>query len=161
MEAFDKVCKVLNRVYNAKWIDRDLRVLAVLWAYRTMCKNLTAQAPQRLEYETNIVSPLELEKPNPTLVGMMVCGTLEAEIQQGNIRLEELEEERVRLRKKSALVDVEVKKLEDEIKEDFLTEKTRMVRQGVYDHADKFEHYCRELISLMPWLGLHIAKHSD
>jgi len=86
---------------------------------------------------------------------------LEDEIQQGNLRLHKLEEERVRLRKKSALMDTEVKKLEDEMKDDFLTEKTRMVRQGAYDHVDKFENHHHELISLFPWLGLHIAKHSD
>ena len=56
-------------------------------------------------------------------------------------------------------MDMEVKKLEDEIKEEFLTEKTRMVRQGAYNHTDKFESH--ELISLLPWLGLHISKHSD
>jgi len=91
----------------------------------------------------------------------MVCRTLEAKIQQGNPRLQELEEERVWLRKKSALVDAEVKKLEDEIKEYFLTEKARMIRQDVYDQANMFENYRHELISLMPWLGLHISKHSD
>ena len=36
-----------------------------------------------------------------------------------------------------------------------------MIRQGAYNHADKFENYHCELICLMPWLGLHIAKHSD
>jgi len=51
--------------------------------------------------------------------------------------------------------------LEDEIKEEFLTENTRMVRQGAYDRTNKFENYHHELISLMPWLGPHIAKHSD
>jgi len=47
-------------------------------------------------------------------------------------------------------MDREVKKLEDEIKEEFLAEKTRMVRQGAYDHIAKFENYQRELVSLMP-----------
>ena len=59
-----------------------------------------------------------------TLVDMTVRGTLEEEIQQGNFRLQELEKERGRLRKKSALVEAEVKTLEDEIKEDFLDKKT-------------------------------------
>ncbi len=105
--------------------------------------------------------PLVLENPNLALVGMTVCGTLEAKIQQGNLRLQELEEERVQLRKKSALVEAEVKKLKDTIKEDFLAKKTRMVRQGAFNHADKFENYHHELISLMPRLGPHIAKHND
>ena len=40
--------------------------------------------------------------------------------------------------------------VEDEIKEEFLAEKTRMIRQGAHDHTDKFENYHRELVSLMP-----------
>jgi len=58
-------------------------------------------------------------------------------------------------------MDAEVQKLEDEIKNEFLTEKTRMRRQGVYDHADKSENYHRKLVSLLPWLGPHIAKRSN
>ena len=53
------------------------------------------------------------------------------------------------------------KKLEDEIKEDFLDKKTRVIKQGAHDHVDKFEEYRHELISMMPWLGLHIAKCID
>ena len=64
-------------------------------------------------------------------VDTTVHGTLEAKIQQGNVRLQELKEERVRLRKKSIVMDVEVKKMEDEINKDFLHKKTRMVRQEV------------------------------
>jgi len=144
-----------------------------------MRKTLTTQALPKLKYEANVVIPMEHVKPSPRTVapidtmvhkarkgGIMQpqeieCMGLEEEIQQGNLRLHELEEERVQLRKKSTLMDAKVKNLEDEIEEDFLTEKTRMVRQGVYDHADKFENYCCEFISLMPWLGPHIAKHSD
>ena len=114
-----------------KRTDWDLRVLVVLWAYRTACKNLTVQAPPMLEYEATTVSSTVLGELRPrmiTSVDMTVCGTLEAEIQQGNFRLQELEEERVRLRNKSALVDAEVKKLEDEIKEYFLSKKTRVIR---------------------------------
>ena len=88
----------------------------------------------------------------------MVHGTLETEIQQGNFRLQELEEERVQLRKKSALVDTEVMKLEDEIKEYFLGKRTRVITQDMYNHDDKFKTYCRELINLMPWLGPHVTK---
>lgn len=40
------------------------------------------------------------------------------------------------------LLDVEVKKLEDEIKEAFLDEKPRMVWQGARTHSDKWEDYC-------------------
>jgi len=46
--------------------------------------------------------------------------------------------ERVRLREKSALVEVEVKKLEDEIKKDFLDKKTRGTKHGSHNHIGKF-----------------------
>lgn len=58
--------------------------------------------------------------------------------------------ERARLSKKGALVEAEVKKLEDEIKEYFLDKKTRVVKQGAHDHGDKFWDYRQEFISLMP-----------
>ena len=51
------------------------------------------------------------------------------------------------LRKKSSLVEAKVKKLEDEIKEDFLYKKNKVIRQNVHDHADEFEDYRHELIS--------------
>lgn len=50
-------------------------------------------------------------------------------------------------------MEAEVKKLEDEIKEDFLDKNTKVIKQGVHDHVDEFWDYCRELISLMPWIG--------
>jgi len=58
-------------------------------------------------------------------------------------------------------MDVEVKKLEDEIKEAFLIEKMRVVRQGTYDYTEKLENYCYELVSLLPWFGPYITKCSD
>jgi len=53
---------------------------------------------------------------------------LEEEIQKGNFRLQELENERVRLRRKSALVEAEVKELEDEIRGVFLDKKTMVIK---------------------------------
>ena len=49
--------------------------------------------------------------------------------------------ERVRLREKSALVEVEVKKREDKIKKDFLDKKTRVIKQGAHNYVDEFEDY--------------------
>ena len=63
--------------------------------------------------------------------------------------------------KKSTLMDAEVKKMEDKIKKYFLSKKTRMVRQGAYNHDDRVKAYCHKLINMMPWLGPHIANHRD
>jgi len=86
---------------------------------------------------------------------------LEEEIQWGNFRLHELEKDWVRLREKRSLMDVEIKKLENEIKEAFLIEKSRMERQGAYSHTEKLESYRHELVSLLSWLRPHLTKHSD
>ena len=43
--------------------------------------------------------------------------------------------ERVRLREKSALVEAKVKKLEEEIKMDFLDKKIRVIKQGAHDNV--------------------------
>ena len=58
-------------------------------------------------------------------------------------------------------MDIEVKKLENKIKEAFFIKKLRMVRQEGYSHTDKLENYFRELFSLLLWLGPHLAKRSD
>jgi len=68
---------------------------------------------------------------------------------------------RVRLREKSALVEAEVKKLEDEIEKDFLDKETRVIKQGAHNHVDKFGDYRPKLISLMPCIGPHIPKRID
>lgn len=103
----------------------------ILWAYKTACKNPTVQALLRLKYKANIVSPIVHERLRPRMIAPLdttIHETLEEEIQLGNSRLQEIEEERVRLRKKSALVDMEIKKLENEIKEDFHSKKARVIR---------------------------------
>ena len=55
-------------------------------------------------------------------------------------------------------MEVDVKKLEDEIKKDFIDKKTRVIKQGAHDYVDEFGDYHRELISSMPWIGSYITK---
>jgi len=76
MEAFDKVCEVLNAVHHVKCIDWNLHVPVVLWAYRTMYKTLTTWALPKLKYEADAIIPMEHAKPSPHIVGpidTMVC----------------------------------------------------------------------------------------
>ena len=50
------------------------------------------------------------------------------EIQQGDLRLQALMNERAQLREKRALVEAEVHKLEEEIKKDFLDKKIVLIK---------------------------------
>lgn len=50
-------------------------------------------------------------------------------------------------------MDIEVKRLENEIKQAYLIDKPRMARHGVDDHTNELEYYRHEFIKLLPWLG--------
>lgn len=92
------MCEALNKAHNAEQTEWDLGEPVVLWAYRTACKNLIVHAPPRLEYEANVVIPIEHEMPSPCMtkpIDMKVHKTLAEQIQQGNFRLKELEKEMV------------------------------------------------------------------
>ena len=52
----------------------------------------------------------------------------------------------------------EVKKLEEEIKKDFLDKKTVLIKQGAHDYIEKFGDYHWELINLMPRIGPYITR---
>ena len=91
-EAFNEVCEALNRVYNAQRSDWDLRVPAVLWAYRMACKKLTGKTTFRLVYVVEAIMPMEYIMPTlriAVLIGMTDRRALEERLSQ----LEELEEE--------------------------------------------------------------------
>ena len=54
----------MTKECNINRDDWDLRILVVLWAYRTTCKKLTWHTPFKLAYSQEAIMPMEYIRPS-------------------------------------------------------------------------------------------------
>ena len=66
--------------------------------------------------------------------------------------------ERIRLREKSAMVEAEVKNLEEGIKKDFLDRKIEVIKQDELDYIDRLGDHRRKFLSLLHGMGPYVIK---
>jgi transposase InsO family protein len=94
VEAFNKILETtLMKICSVNMDEWDLRVLTVLWAYRTTCKNITMQTHIKLVYGLEAIVPMEYLVPSLGIVSFTEMDDTGI-VQERLAQLVELEEDK-------------------------------------------------------------------
>jgi transposase InsO family protein len=95
VEDFNKSLEnALTKICNVNRGDWVLKVSAMLWAYKTICKKLTRHTPFRMVYGQEVVVPLDYLVPGLCIVAITNM-IEECVVQERLDQLMELEEDRI------------------------------------------------------------------